>query len=140
MRLSPPEEHPHGLSQTAFDALFTKDKPVLFNFHAYPQLLEKLVFDRTNHKFKVKGYCEEGTITTPFDVCVLNGIDRFHLVMDVCDMIETECTTVTDETKWSASHVRQEMNELLIKHKKFIVENGVDIDEVAEWKWVKPQN
>jgi xylulose-5-phosphate/fructose-6-phosphate phosphoketolase len=139
MRLSPPEDHPHGLSHTAFDALFTKDKPVLFNFHAYPQLLEKLVYDRTNHNFKVKGYCEEGTLTTPFDVCVLNGIDRFRLVMDVCDIIENNCCTVDQKTLWTASYVRQEMHEMLVKHRKFIRDFGVDIDEVSEWKWVKPQ-
>jgi xylulose-5-phosphate/fructose-6-phosphate phosphoketolase len=140
MRLSPKDDHPHGLSNKAFDSIFTKDKPVLFNFHAYPELVEKLVYDRTNHNFKVKGYCEEGTITTAFDMGVLNGIDRFHLVMDVCDLIENKCDNVDDTTRWTASYVRQEMQEALVRHKKYIYEFGVDMDEVAEWKWdVKPQ-
>ncbi len=135
MRLSPKDDHPHGLTHAAFDSIFTKEKPVLFNFHAYPELVEKLVYDRTNHNFKVKGYCEEGTITTAFDMGVLNGIDRFHLVMDVCDMIENECNNVDETTRWTAAYVRQEMQQALVQHKKFIYEFGIDMEEIAEWKW-----
>ena len=136
MKLASPEDHPHGLSNLSFDSIFTKDKPVLFNFHAYPQMVEKLVFDRTNRKFKVKGYHEEGTISTAFDMCVMNGVDRFSLVMDCCAMIENESPkTVDDETRWSASCVRQDMEDMLVKHKKYIHHHGVDMPEIENWRW-----
>ena len=136
MKLASPEDHPHGLSNLSFDSIFTKDKPVLFNFHAYPQMVEKLVFDRTNRKFKVKGYHEEGTISTAFDMCVMNGVDRFSLVMDCCAMIENESPkTVDDETRWSASYVRQDMEDMLVKHKKYIHHHGVDMPEIESWRW-----
>jgi xylulose-5-phosphate/fructose-6-phosphate phosphoketolase len=136
MKLSTSEEHPHGLTHAAFDSIFTKDKPVLFNFHAYTQLIEKLVYHRANRNFTVRGYMEEGTISTAFDMTVMNNVDRFHLVMDVCDMVESEkCPNVDKETRWSAVYLRQEMACKLIKHKEYIYENGVDMPEIEEWKW-----
>jgi xylulose-5-phosphate/fructose-6-phosphate phosphoketolase len=135
MKLASPEDHPHGLSNAAFDSIFTKDRPVLFNFHAYPQLVEKLVFDRTNRKFVVRGYHEEGTISTAFDMCVTNGVDRFSLVIDCCDLIENGCETVDKETCWTAAYVRQDMTEKLVEHKRFIHEYGVDMPEIQNWRW-----
>jgi len=135
MRLTTPESHPHGISHDLFNSIFTEDRPVLFNFHAYPALIEKLVFDRHRRNFKVKGYSECGDITTPFDMCVMNEIDRFHLVMDACDMIEKRCTDVDKETYWNAAYLRQEMNGMLVKHKNYIEQKGVDLDEVENWEW-----
>lgn len=137
MRLSQPEEHPHGLSHTKFDAIFAKeDIPVLFNFHAYPLLIDKLVFDRKNDgNFKVNGYKEEGTITTPFDMAVLNGIDRYNVVKDVCDIVMNKCRNVDEETRWTSDYVRQDMSRILMKHRAYICEHGVDIPEVLEWEW-----
>jgi len=135
MRLSPPEEHPHGLSHTNFDSLFTKSKPVVFAFHAYPHMVEKLVYSRANRNFKIKGYKEEGTISTAFDMTVMNELDRFHLVKEACDFIENKCTSVDSETKWTAAYLRQDMDKLLVKHKEYICEYGVDMDEITQWKW-----
>lgn len=133
MKLDP--RHVHGVSDGTFDSIFTTNKPVLFNFHAYPQMVEKLTYHRQNRNFLVRGYVEEGTISTPFDVCVMNGVDRFHLVIDVCDLIEHKCDKVGPETLWSAAYVRQEMNRTLVRHKQYIQEYGVDLDEVQNWKW-----
>jgi xylulose-5-phosphate/fructose-6-phosphate phosphoketolase len=105
MKLYTPDHHPHGLPNNTFDSIFTRDKPVLFNFHAYPQMIEKLVYDRNNRNFVVRGYREEGTITTPFDMYVFNGIDRYNLVIDTCDLIETKCPTVDNKTRWTATYV-----------------------------------
>ena len=135
MRLTTPDEHPHGISHDAFHSIFTRDRPVLFNFHAYPALIEKLVFDRNCGNFKVKGYSEEGDITTPFDMCVLNSVDRFSLVMDACDIIEKRCPDVDKETFWNAASVRKEMHRMLVRHRQCIEKNGVDLDEVENWEW-----
>jgi xylulose-5-phosphate/fructose-6-phosphate phosphoketolase len=135
MRLSSPEDHPHGLSNAAYDSIFTKEKPVLFNFHAYPQMVEKLIFDRKNRNFLVRGYVEEGTISTAFDMCVMNKIDRFHLVQDACDIIENQCKNVNEKTRWSAAYLRQDMKKKLVAHQKYIEEYGVDMDEVEKWEW-----
>ena len=135
LRLSEPEDHPHGLSHTKYDAIFGKDKPVLFNYHAYPQGIERIIFGRKNTNFKVKGYMEEGTISTPFDMCVMNGIDRYHLVIDTCDIVMNQCPSVDMVSKAAAPYVRQSMESLLSKHKRFIHEYGVDMPEVADWKW-----
>lgn len=135
MKMSSRDDHPHGLSEHMFDSIFTKDKPVLFNFHAYPHLVEKLVYDRNNRNFLVRGYREEGTISTPFDMCVMNGTDRFSLVMDVCDIVENQCTNVNKKTRWTSAYVRQEMQQKLVKHKNFIHEFGVDMEEITNWKW-----
>jgi len=135
MRLQTPEDHPHGLTHAAYDSVFTKDKPVLFNFHAYPPMVEKLIFDRKNRNFTIRGYVEEGTISTPFDMCVMNGVDRFHLVQDACDIIENKCTHVDDKTRWSAAYLRQDMKQKLVQHKNYIQQFGEDMDEIAKWQW-----
>jgi xylulose-5-phosphate/fructose-6-phosphate phosphoketolase len=128
MKLQPEEEHPHGLSNKDFDALFTKDKPVIFAFHAYPWLIHRLTYRRTNHQnIHVRGYKEEGTITTPFDMTVLNDMDRFHLVEDVLDRLPQLGNT--------AAYLKQEMQDKLIQHENYIRKNGVDMPEVKEWKW-----
>ena len=135
MRLTSPNEHPHGLSDEAFDSIFTRDKPILFNFHAYPSLVEKLVYYRSNRNFVIRGYNEEGTISTAFDMCVMNGVDRFHLVQDVCDMVENSCEKVDENTRWEASYVRQDMKQMLVQHKQYIQQYGEDMAEVANWEW-----
>ncbi len=128
MKLQPASEHPHGLNDKDFDALFTKDKPVIFAFHAYPWLIHRLTYRRTNHhNIHVRGYKEEGTITTPFDMTVLNEMDRFNLVQDVIDRLPQLGDT--------ASYLKQEMKDKLIEHKFYIRENGIDMPEVRNWKW-----
>jgi xylulose-5-phosphate/fructose-6-phosphate phosphoketolase len=128
MKLQPEEEHPHGLSNKDFDALFTKDKPVIFAFHAYPWLIHRLTYRRMNHRnIHVRGYKEEGTITTPFDMTVLNDMDRFHLVEDVVDRLP--------QLGDKCAYLKQEMQDKLIVHKNYIRENGADMPEVKEWKW-----
>lgn len=136
MKLSSAEGHPHGMNDGAFDSLFTKNKPVIFVFHAYAHLIEKLVYRRTNRNILVKGFQEEGTISTPFDMTVMNELDRFHLVMDACDFIESDaCSTVGEETRWTAAYARQDMQQLLVKHKNYVQEFGVEMDEISEWTW-----
>ena len=135
MRLTSPEQHPHGLSDVTFNSIFTKNKPVIFNFHAYPDLVHKLIFGRKNRNFHVRGYKEEGTISTAFDMCVMNGVDRLHLVQDACDLIENDCDNVDESTKWSASYLRQEMKQMLVKHEHYIHEFGVDMPEISDWEW-----
>jgi len=138
MRLCQPDKHPHGISHEVYNSMFgTDNKPVLFNFHAYPHMIEKLIFDRHNRNFKVNGYREEGTITTPFDMCALNHVDRYHLVMDVCNMVENQCPNVDKETCSLAPYVRQDMQSCLIKHQSYITDHGMDMPEVSEWKWDK---
>ncbi|MEP6681824.1 MAG: hypothetical protein ABJA35_01135 [Parafilimonas sp.] len=128
MKLQPEKEHPHGLNDDDFDALFTKNKPVIFAFHAYPWLIHRLTYRRTNHhNIHVRGYKEEGTITTPFDMTVLNEMDRFDLVQDVIDRLPQLGDT--------ASYLKQEMKDKLIEHRNYIRENGIDMIEVREWKW-----
>ncbi|MGN6292743.1 MAG: phosphoketolase family protein [Chitinophagaceae bacterium] len=128
MKLQPHTEHPHGLNDKDFDTLFTKDKPVIFAFHGYPWLIHRLTYKRTNHdNIHVRGYKEEGTITTPFDMTVLNDMDRFHLVEDVIDRLPALGS--------NASYLKQEMQDELIKHRNYINENGMDMPEIREWKW-----
>ena len=113
MKLQPPSEHPHGLSDRDFDALFTKDKPIIFAFHGYPWLIHRLTYRRTNHKnLHVRGYKEEGTTTTPFDMVVLNDLDRFHLVEDVIDRLP--------QLGARAAYFKQAIHEKLIEHKQYI--------------------
>jgi xylulose-5-phosphate/fructose-6-phosphate phosphoketolase len=128
MRLQPPREHPHGLTDAEFDALFTADRPILFAFHGYPWLIHRLTYRRTNHgNLHVRGYKEEGTTTTPFDMCVLNEIDRFKLVADVIDRVPGLAA--------KAGHVREAMRDKLAEHRRYIAEHGADLPEVSEWAW-----
>ena len=128
MTLQPQSEHPHGLSDKEFDTLFTTDKPIIFAFHGYPWLIHRLTYRRANHKnLHVRGYKEEGTTTTPFDMVVLNDLDRFHLVMDVIERVPNLRAT--------GAHVLQEMLDRLIGHKQYIVEHGDDMPEIRNWKW-----
>jgi xylulose-5-phosphate/fructose-6-phosphate phosphoketolase len=128
MRLQPPSEHPHGMSDAEYDALFTPDKPVIFAYHGYPTLIHRLTYRRTGHDFlHVRGYKEEGTTTTPFDMLVLNDMDRFHLVMDVIDRVPGLGPR--------AAHLRQLMTDARARHREFIAEHGEDMPEVAQWVW-----
>ncbi|MDQ6746466.1 MAG: phosphoketolase family protein [Actinomycetota bacterium] len=128
MALQPESEHPHGLSDREFDAVFTHDKPIVFAYHGYPWLIHRLTYRRTNHQnVHVRGYKEEGTTTTPFDMCVLNEIDRFNLVCDVIDRLP--------HLGHGAAHVRQAMQDKLIDHTQYIHEHGIDMPEVLEWSW-----
>jgi len=128
MRLQPESEHPHGLSDTEFDAVFTTDKPVLFNYHGYPWLIHRLTYRRTNHdNLHVRGYKEVGTTTTPFDMCVLNDIDRFRLVVDVIDRVPGLGSR--------AGALRQEMLDRRIEHRAYIQQRGEDLPEVRDWTW-----
>jgi xylulose-5-phosphate/fructose-6-phosphate phosphoketolase len=128
MRLQPASEHPHGLSDKDFDTLFTRDKPIIFAFHGYPWLIHRLAYRRTNHvNLHVRGYKEEGTTTTPFDMVVRNDLDRFHLVMDVIDRVQ--------KLGPSAAYVKQALFEKLVEHKRYISQHGEDLPEIREWKW-----
>ncbi len=128
MKLQPQSEHPHGLSDEAFDALFTKDKHVIFAFHGYPALIHQLTYRRTNQaNLHVRGYKEEGTITTPFDMTVMNDLDRFHLVMDTVDRLP--------HTGENGRALKQRMQAKLIEHKQYIDKNGQDLPEIRNWKW-----
>jgi xylulose-5-phosphate/fructose-6-phosphate phosphoketolase len=128
MRLQPAEEHPHGLSDTDFDALFTRDKPIIFAFHGYPTLIHRLAYRRTNHgNLHVRGYKEEGTITTAFDMTVLNDIDRFHLVMDTIDRLP--------HTGDKGETLKHQLTQKLIAHRQYINQHGEDMPEIRDWKW-----
>jgi len=128
MTLQPQTEHPHGLSDKEFDALFTTDKPIIFAFHGYPSLIHRLTYRRTNHRnLHVRGYKEEGTTTTPFDMVVLNDLDRFHLVGDVFDRVPH----LSPRTAYAKQWVRDK----LIEHKQYIVRYGQDLPEIRDWKW-----
>jgi xylulose-5-phosphate/fructose-6-phosphate phosphoketolase len=130
LALQPPSLHPHGLSDEEFDAMFTKNRPVIFAFHGYPKLIHALTYRRTNHDgFHVHGYQEEGTTTTPFDMTVLNQLDRYHLAMDA--------------VKWAAEKPARDrfqkiMDGLLAKHRAYVVEHGEDMPEIRDWKWKSP--
>lgn len=128
MTLQPREEHPHGLSDKDFDTLFTTDKPIIFAFHGYPYLIHRLTYRRSNHNnLHVRGYKEEGTTTTPFDMAVCNDIDRYHLVADVVDRVP--------KLGYSAAHLKQLMRDKLIEHKQYIRQYGEDMPEIRDWKW-----
>jgi xylulose-5-phosphate/fructose-6-phosphate phosphoketolase len=128
MKLEPRSEHPHGLSDEDFDALFTTDKPIIFAFHGYPTLIHRLTYRRTNYKnLHVRGYKEEGTTTTPFDMVVLNELDRFHLVGDVIDCLP--------QLEAQAAYVKQALREKLLDHKEYIAAHGEDMPEIRNWTW-----
>jgi len=128
MRLQPEEEHPHGLTDAAFDQLFTTDKPVIFNYHGYPWLIHRLTYRRTGHSnWHVRGYKEEGTTTTPFDMAMVNDIDRYHLVMDVIDRVPHLGTR--------AASLRQELSDRRLAARRYAREHGADLPAVANWVW-----
>ncbi len=128
MALQPREEHPHGFSDKEFDAIFTTDRPVIFAFHGYPWLIHRLTYRRTNHgNLHVRGYKEEGTTTTPFDMCVLNDLDRFHLVKDVIDRLP--------RLGADAAFARQQVRDRLIEHKEYVSRYGDDMPAIRDWKW-----
>jgi xylulose-5-phosphate/fructose-6-phosphate phosphoketolase len=128
MKLQPPSEHPHGLSDYDFDSLFTKDKPVIFAFHAYPWLIHRLTYRRHNHdNFHVRGYKEEGTITTAFDMTVLNDLDRFHLAMDATNRLP--------QTGSEGTYLKQQLLDKLVEHRHYINRYGQDMPEVRDWEW-----
>jgi xylulose-5-phosphate/fructose-6-phosphate phosphoketolase len=128
MKLQPQEEHPHGLSDKDFDTLFTNGKPIIFAYHGYPWLIHRLTYRRTNHgNLHVRGYKEEGTTTTPFDMVVRNDLDRFHLVSDVIDRVP--------KLGHIAAHTKQIIRDKLIDHNNYIRQYGIDMPEVRDWKW-----
>jgi xylulose-5-phosphate/fructose-6-phosphate phosphoketolase len=128
MTLQPNTEHPHGLSDRDFDSIFTKDKPVIFAYHGYPWLIHRLCYRRTNHNnMHVRGYKEEGTTTTPFDMVVLNDLDRFHLAVDAIDRIPN--------LHYVAARAKQFLRDKLIDHKHYIRQKGEDLPEIQNWKW-----
>jgi xylulose-5-phosphate/fructose-6-phosphate phosphoketolase len=128
MKLQPAEEHPHGLSKREFDSIFTEDKPIVFAFHGYPWLIHRLTYRRTNHhNIHARGYKEEGTTTTPFDMCVLNQIDRFNLACDVFQRVP--------KLRAHAALAQQKVREKLIDHKNYICRHGDDMPEIKNWQW-----
>ena len=128
MTIQPSTEHPHGLSDNDFDSLFTTDKPIVFAYHGYPWLIHRLTYRRHNHhNLHVRGYKEEGTTTTPFDMTVMNDLDRFHLAGDVVDRVP--------KLKNLGGHFKQLLRNKLVDHKQYIHQHGIDLPEVVNWKW-----
>ena len=127
MTLQPKSEHPHGMSDKDYDSLFTASKPIVFNYHGYPWLIHRLTYRRTNQQLHVRGYKEEGTTTTPFDMCVLNEIDRFHIAIEVIDRVP--------RLEDVASHAREHFRMKLIEHQHYTREFGDDMPEIKNWKW-----
>jgi xylulose-5-phosphate/fructose-6-phosphate phosphoketolase len=130
MRLQPASEHPHGLPDAEFDAIFTTDRPVIFAYHGYPTLIHRLTYRRAGHgNLHVRGYMEEGTTTTPFDMLVMNNMDRFHLVIDVIDRVPGLARR--------AAVLRQQMVDKRTQHREYVRRTGEDLPEVRDWRWAK---
>ncbi|HXW32261.1 MAG TPA: hypothetical protein VEJ21_04145 [Acidimicrobiales bacterium] len=128
MRLQPDTEHPHGLSDRDFDTVFTIDKPIIFAYHGYPWLVHRLTYRRAGHdNLHVRGYKDEGTTTTPFDMVMLNDLDRFHLVMDVIDRVPALGS--------KASALRQDMFDARLRARAYTREHGEDVPDIAQWTW-----
>jgi xylulose-5-phosphate/fructose-6-phosphate phosphoketolase len=128
MKLQPDNAHPNGLTDRDFDDIFTRDKPIIFAYHGYPWLIHRLTYRRTNHhNLHVRGYKEEGTTSTPFDMTVMNDIDRFHLVGDVVDRVP--------KLRNQAVYLKQFVRDKLIDHKHYINQYGEDMPEIRDWKW-----
>jgi xylulose-5-phosphate/fructose-6-phosphate phosphoketolase len=128
MKLQSQREHPHGLSDEEFDVLFTTNKPVIFAYHGYPTLIHRLTYNRTNHQnIHVHGYKEEGTITTPFDLVVMNDLDRFHLMANAVQRVP--------QLGGSAAYVKQAVSDKLAEHKRYIAHYGEDMPEIRNWQW-----
>jgi xylulose-5-phosphate/fructose-6-phosphate phosphoketolase len=128
MTLQPASEHPHGLSDRDFDALFTRDHPIVFAYHGYPWLIHRLTYRRANHaNLHVRGFKEEGTTTTPFDMAVLNDLNRFHLVADVIDRVPKLAP--------EAAYVKQALRDRLSEHRQYIRRHGEDMPEIRDWRW-----
>ncbi len=130
MALESPSGHPHGLPDAVFDSIFSTDAPVIFAFHGYPALVHRLTYKRRNHgNFHVHGYLEEGTTTTPFDMTVLNRLDRFHLAADAIDRVP--------RIRDTAGHAQQHLRDRLLEHRAYITRHGQDMPEIADWRWVR---
>jgi xylulose-5-phosphate/fructose-6-phosphate phosphoketolase len=128
MTLQPKSEHPHGLTDLDFDSIFTADKPVIFAFHGYPWLIHRLTYRRANHgNLHVRGYKEEGTTSTPFDMTVLNDLHRYHLAGDVVDRVKRLGNI--------AAYFKQMLRDKLIEHRQYIIRHGEDTPEIRNWKW-----
>ena len=127
MRLVSNDKHPHGLTDEDYNSIFTKDKPIVFAFHGYPSLIHEITYNRANQDMHVRGYNEEGTITTPFDMRVQNHIDRYHLVMDVIKYLPQLGNRGSSLNQWC--------KDKLIEHKEYITEYGIDMPDVVNWKW-----
>ena len=127
-KLTPPGEHPHGLSDRDFDSLFTLDKPVMFNFHGYPWLIHRLAYRRNNHRnFHVRGYKEKGSINTPLELAIENQIDRFSLAIDVIDRVP--------RLRSAGAHAKERLRNLQLRHRTYAHEHGVDAPEIVGWRW-----
>jgi xylulose-5-phosphate/fructose-6-phosphate phosphoketolase len=131
MKLEPDTEGPHGMSDADYDSIFTKDKHIIFAFHGYPWLIHRLTYRRTNRHLHVRGYKEEGTITTAFDMTVMNDMDRFHLVMDTIDRLP--------QTGSKGNYLKQQLQDKLVEHRHYIDKHGVDMPEIQNWKWSTPK-